>query len=121
MRFLDFSRSEFCNSATYKNILHSSQNSKFAYSTLGTGVNILGYTSTEYTAPSDGYVKAGCGATSGAFVTIYMNSEPLIRANGVSGAQMSLEALFVRKGAKLKVAYDGLTGVTHSATYYPLQ
>lgn len=98
-----------------------SQISNFAKSTLGTSVNILGYTSTEYTAPSDGYVRAGCSATSGAFVTIYMNSEPLIRANGVNGAQMSLEALFVRKGAKLKVAYDGLTGVTRSATYYPLQ
>ena len=98
-----------------------SQYSNLAKSTLGTGVNILGYTSTEYTAPSDGYVRAGCSATSGAFVTIYMNSESLIRANGVSGAQMSLESLFVRKGAKLKVAYDGLTGVTRSATYYPLQ
>ena len=32
MRFLDFSRSEFCNSATYKNILHSSQNSKISNS-----------------------------------------------------------------------------------------
>lgn len=104
----------------FDNII-SSQYSNFTKSTLGTGVNILGYTSTEYTAPSDGYVRAGCSSTSGAFVTIYMNSEPLIRANGVNGAQMSLEALFVRKGAKLKVAYDGLTGVTRSATYYPLQ
>ena len=86
---------------------------------LGTAVNIIGYTSTEYTAPSDGYVRLSCTARTQAFITLYVDGAYMLRAMGVDNAQADLVALFVHKGAKLKVAYDGL-GVTHEASFIPL-
>lgn len=86
---------------------------------LGTAVNILGYTSTEYTAPSDGYVRLSCSPRTSAFVTLYVDGLYMLRAYGEDNAQSDLIALFVHKGRKLKVSYDGL-GVTHEASFIPL-
>lgn len=97
-----------------------SQISKFANSTFGTSVNIVDYTSTEYTAPSDGYAIIGCGAVTAAFVTLYVNGQYISRALGVTGAQQAVESAYIRKGMKLKIAYDGL-GAAHSAIFVPLQ
>lgn len=80
----------------------------------------MGYTSTEYTAPSDGYVIIGCGAVTEAFVTLYVNGQYISRALGVTGAQQAVESVYIRKGMKLKIAYDGL-GAAHSAIFVPLQ
>lgn len=98
-----------------------SQISNFAKDNYGTEVNIIGYTSTEYTAPSDGYVIANCLSTAGTFITINVNGQNMIRAIGATGMSTApIASLFVRKGMKVKIAYDN-TGTSHNARFIPLQ
>lgn len=96
-----------------------SQISNFAKNTLGSTVNILGYTTSQYTLPSDGYVRIECYPTSGAFITLYVDGRVFIRAVGVTGTQTAFETMYLRKGMKVNVLFDSL-GVNHTAVFHPI-
>lgn len=95
------------------------QISNFAKNTLGSTVNILGYTTSQYTLPSDGYVRIECYPTSGAFITLYVDGRVFLRAIGVTGAQTTFETMYLRKGMKVNVLFDSLN-VNHTAVFHPI-
>lgn len=103
----------------------SSQISNFANridaKTLGTGVNIISYTTyaNAYTAPSDGYVRVFCYPADYAFINCLFNNVTLMRAIGISNQQGMYISCFVRKGTKIHFTRDGLV-VAHRAEFIPL-
>lgn len=106
---------------TVKTDLVSAVNEVIKKRSLGTAVNILIYTSTDYTTPSDGYVRLSCSPRTTAFVTLYVDGVYMLRAIGVDNAQTNIATLFVQKKTKLRVNYDALTGITREASFIPLK
>jgi len=86
----------------------------------GTAVNVKTYTSSDYVAPSDGYLSVLAEIPSGGFAELQINGVPyrIIATSDYSGKDM----LFIRKGMKIRfsnvIPSTALSSVT--ANFYPL-
>lgn len=91
--------------------------------TLGNNVDLIGYTSSSnpYTFPSDGYVYTSCDSSTGTNVKVFIrqgNTDMLALGCSGNGASYGRNALFVKKGMKAYISYEG-SGF-HTANYRPL-
>ena len=91
--------------------------------TLGNVVDLIGYTSSSnpYTFPSDGYAYIYCDSPTGTNVKLFIrqgNADMLALGCSGNGASYGRNALFVKKGMKAYISYEG-SGF-HTASYRPL-
>lgn len=83
-------------------------------SEVGVSVDLSSYPTTgsiAYTAPTDGYVRLGCGYQTANFASVYIGTDsnpsvlqPYVQGNNVTAAEM---AVFIKKGLKLKALLTG--------------
>jgi len=86
--------------------------------TLGTGVSLGGYTSSnQYTAPSDGYVSITCDSSTTSYTTLWINSAFAISAKG-NGYDYDRNGIYIKKGMKLYCTAS--SGGTHGMNFIPL-
>lgn len=87
--------------------------------TTGSAVNIIGYSSSSnvYTLPSDGYVAITCDAPAETNVKVFIVGSFGFACSG-SGQSYGRNAVFLKKGMKVYVEYEG-SGF-HTASFIPL-
>lgn len=91
--------------------------------TLGSAVDLIGYTSSNnpYTFPNDGYLYISCDSPSATNVKAYIrqgNTDMIALGCAGNGASYGRNSLFVKKGMKVYISYEG-SGF-HTANYRPL-
>ena len=84
---------------------------------------MIGYTSSSnpYTFPSDGYAYISCDSPVGTNVKLFIrqgNADMLALGCSGNGTSYGRNALFVKKGMKAYISYEG-SGF-HTASYRPL-
>lgn len=72
----------------------------------GTPVDIRTYTSTAYTCPSDGYIKAMPNGEVNNYISVYINDVELAIHRTLSYACPPHTAIYVRKGMMVRVQYN---------------
>lgn len=87
--------------------------------TTGSIVNIINYSSSSnaYTLPSDGYVAITCDSSTGTNVKVFIVGSFSFGCSG-SGQSYGRNALFLKKGMKVYVEYEG-SGF-HTASFIPI-
>lgn len=91
--------------------------------TLGNAVDLIGYTSSSnpYTFPNDGYLYITCDSPVGTNVKAYFrqgSNDMFGLGCAGDGASYGRNAIFVKKGMKVYISYEG-SGF-HTAMYRPL-